>query len=91
MTTELAGWAATVITLYGSYLVGNKCKIGFVCQIVGSSLWAYVGYMHGPPSLVVVSLAFALLYTRNFLIWSNHDNKRKILRSLHNSEHDGCD
>lgn len=71
--TDLAGWVATFITLYGSYRVGNRCKRGFLCQIVGNSLWAYVGYMHGPASLTIVSVAFVVLYIRNYFIWHRQE------------------
>jgi hypothetical protein len=71
----IAGWLATAIALYGSYRVGNRCKLGFICQIVGSTLWAYVGYMHGPVSLIVVSLAFVVLYIRNYFRWHNLETK----------------
>lgn len=70
------GWAATFITLYGSWLVGEKSKVGFLCQILGNSLWATVGYIRGPQyDLIFVSLAFVALYIRNYIKWTREENK----------------
>lgn len=64
------GWLAVIITLYGSYLVGEKCKRGFVCQIVGNLLWAAVGITRGMQwDLIAVSLAFVVLYVINLRKW----------------------
>ncbi len=72
------GWAATFITLFGSYLVGEKSKRGFVCQIVGNLLWAAVGVTRGMQlDLIFVSLAFVALYIRNYFVWHNADKAEK--------------
>ena len=68
------GWLATIIMLYGSLLVGEKKKTGFLCQITGNVLWAYVGLTRGGQiDLIVVSLAFVALYIRNYIMWWKHD------------------
>lgn len=72
------GWAATIITLFGSYLVGEKCKGGFICQIVGNTLWAIVGVTRGMQfDLIFVSLAFVALYVRNYWKWHSQDTAKK--------------
>lgn len=66
----MMGWIATAIMLYGSFLVGEKNKTGFLCQITGNVLWAYVGLTRGMQvDLIVVSLAFCALYCHNFAKW----------------------
>lgn len=72
------GWVATAVTLFGSYLVGEKYKGGFLCQIIGNTLWAIVGIMRGPQyDLIFVSLAFVALYVRNYFVWHNADKAEK--------------
>jgi hypothetical protein len=72
----IMGWIATGIMLYGSFLVGNKSKQGFLLQIVGNALWAVVGATRGPQlDLIIVSLAFVGLYVRNFILWHNQDRR----------------
>ena len=72
------GWVATAIMLYGSYLVGEKNKVGFVCQITGNLLWAYVGVTRDCQlDLIVVSLAFCVLYIRNYFVWWKTDKDER--------------
>ena len=71
------GWAATFITLYGSWLVGEKSKRGFLCQIVGNTLWALVGVCRGMQyDLIFVSLAFVVLYVRNYAKWTKEEKAK---------------
>jgi hypothetical protein len=70
------GWLATIIMLWGSYWVGEKRKAGFLCQITGNLLWAWVGVTRGLQwDLIVVSLAFVALYVRNYVVWWKYDRK----------------
>lgn len=73
------GWIATFITLYGSWLVGEKSKKGFVCQIVGNTLWAAVGIVRGMQAdLIFVSLCFVVLYVRNYTKWTREEKAQRI-------------
>lgn len=66
----MIGWIATAVLLYGSWLVGERRKVGFLCQLTGNAMWAYVGFTRGPQvDLIVVSLAFVALYLRNYFVW----------------------
>jgi hypothetical protein len=76
------GWLATAIMLYGSFLVGERNKIGFLCQIMGNAMWGVVGLTRGfQLDLVVVSLAFCILYIRNYRKWCR-ENVRPIRPAL---------
>ena len=73
------GWFATAAMLWGSFLVGEKRKAGFLLQITGNLLWATVGVTRGfQLDLVVVSLAFSALYVHNYLKWCREDEKRRL-------------
>lgn len=72
------GWLATFVTLYGSWLVGERSKKGFVCQIVGNTLWALVGVYRGMQyDLIFVSLCFVVLYVRNYAKWTREEKANK--------------
>lgn len=66
----MMGWVAVVFLLYGSFLVGDRRRIGFVFQFVGNLIWAYVAVVRGfQLDLLVVNLIFAAIYVRNFFRW----------------------
>jgi hypothetical protein len=70
------GWIATAIMLYGSFLIGEKNKTGFLCQITGNSLWAIIGIQRGMQlDLITISVAFVALYVRNYRLWHRNDKK----------------
>jgi hypothetical protein len=53
--------------------VGEHHAYGFLCQLAGNALWAYIGIKRyegkDRASLIGISLAFCVLYTINFLKW----------------------
>jgi len=69
----MIGWIANALMLFGSYSVGNLHAWGFLCQLAGNALWAYIGVKRyegkDRASLIGISVAFCLLYTYNFLKW----------------------
>lgn len=70
----MIGWIANFFMLFGSYTVGCHNRFGFICQLIGNALWAYIGIKRyegrDRASLIAISLAFCALYTYNFWKWS---------------------
>lgn len=78
------GWIASIIMLYGSMLVGDRNRFGFLCQITGNCLWGIVGFTRpeGPDwALIFVSFAFVLLYVRNFTLWTIQERRHARLKA----------
>lgn len=68
---DYLGWIGTAVMLCGAYLVGQRCRWGFVLCVFGNVSWAVIGATRGRQmDLIVVSVAFAALYVRNFIHWT---------------------
>lgn len=69
----MIGWLANLLMWFGSYSVGEKRRYGFVCQLVGNGLWAYIGAFgkaeESRAALIGVSVVFCCLYAVNFWKW----------------------
>jgi hypothetical protein len=74
----MIGWIANALMLYGSYCVGERRRYGFLMQLTGNGLWAYIGVCKyngdEKASLIAISVAFCCLYAFNFYKWGrNHE------------------
>lgn len=68
------GWFASIVILYGSWLIGHKNRKGFIYQIAGNSLWAVVGLLRGLQwDLFFVSVVFVCMYIHNYIKWTRQD------------------
>jgi hypothetical protein len=58
---KLISWIGTLASIIGSFLVaGHYFQIGYVCFIVGSASWLFVGYTRKDHSLIVLNGVFFL-------------------------------
>lgn len=62
-------WLANFLVLFGSYNVGQKRRYGFLLQLTGNVIWAWVGYSKGMADLSALTLAFVFLYAWNWRRW----------------------
>ena len=67
-------WIAAIFELLGSWLIGSKRKIGFICFLMCNFLWiAYIlvsGTTYGLLLVVIPSIGINI---RNFIKWSKGD------------------
>lgn len=76
------GWLATLFLIYGSYLVGDKNRNGFLFLCAGNLGWAYVGFVRELQwDLIIVSLVFVAVASFNYWKWS-----RDVALTLFNYE-----
>lgn len=76
-------WAAGITELVGVILVGNLCRHGFLVCLLCNFLWIAVAFHSEVYGLIPVSLAMAVVNTRNFRKWSKHRSlgSHGVLRS----------
>ena len=64
------GWLGTLLVLYGTCLIGEKRSGGFLVAIVGEVFWMLRGLQLGSMDIIFVSIAFAVIYYRNWRKWN---------------------
>jgi len=70
-------WIAGILELSGSWFVGSKNKIGFVCNIIGCSIWIYVALHTKVYGLLVVVVPAILVNLRNYIKWTKEGDKNE--------------
>lgn len=72
----MISWIANIFELTGTFVVGNKKKIGFLFNIVGNCLWIYVGikYFKTVGGLLIVSPIAFVINIRNYRKWKKEEN-----------------
>lgn len=60
---DIAGHAAYLALICGQFAVARKRRWGWVVRVVGSLVWAVLGWFLGLSSVVLWSLAFAAIDT----------------------------
>ena len=62
-------WLAAVLELLGLWLLGTKCRGGFLVLILGSVFWIWIGQEKELWGLVVICGIMALVNIRNYRKW----------------------
>lgn len=64
-------WSLMILNLYSYYLIGNKCKIGFVLGLLGCLIGVLVFslYTFSIP-MIIMYVTFGILNITNFIKWS---------------------
>jgi len=58
---KIISWIGTLASIIGSFLVaGHYFQIGYICFIVGSASWLFVGFTRKDHSLIVLNGVFFL-------------------------------
>jgi rRNA processing protein Gar1 len=63
-------WIAGIFELLGSWSIGSKKKIGFVCNLIGCVLWVYVSVTYEIYGLLLVVVPALFINIRNYIKWS---------------------
>lgn len=77
MTPDLLGWVATAIVIFGTCLLYNKKKSGWLIRVVGNTLWVIVGFMLGMTSIIACEGTFILVDTIGYLKWRKDENQQR--------------
>ena len=64
-------WILSSITIYQSYLVGNKDIRGWTLSLVNQSLWFVWVVGSGTWGFLPLNLALTAIYIRNYRRWRN--------------------
>jgi len=78
-------WVAGAFELSGSWKTGNKKKIGFVLNLLGSIAWIYVAFNSHVYGLLLVVIPAIFINIRNWLKW----NAEEKLKDCHGSKNLG--
>lgn len=62
-------WIAGAFELSGSYLVGNKNRLGFALSAVGCLVWVYIAIKTRLFGLLLVVVPAILINIRNLIKW----------------------
>lgn len=58
---KLISWIGTLASIIGSFLVAlHAFQIGYVCFIIGSASWLFVGVTRRDSALITMNLIFFL-------------------------------
>ena len=63
---------AGILELTGSWLIGNKKRIGFIINIIACSMWVYVAFISHVYGLLIVVIPAIFINIRNFKKWSEY-------------------
>jgi uncharacterized membrane protein len=59
--TKFISWLGTLTSIIGSFLVAlHYFQFGYVCFIIGSASWLFVGYTRKDSALITMNLIFFL-------------------------------
>jgi hypothetical protein len=57
------------LELLGSWLLGNRSRLGFVCLFLACGGWIYVAFDRRVYGLLVVVLPALVINVRNYIKW----------------------
>ena len=60
---------ASILELTGLWLVGNRARVGFACNLVGCWLWVAVAIDREVYGLLIVGVVAGCVNVRNWLRW----------------------
>ncbi|MFA7219208.1 MAG: hypothetical protein WC119_01725 [Synergistaceae bacterium] len=63
-------WIAGAMELSGAWCVGNKWRIGFICNLLGCIMWVYVAINTHIYGLLLVVIPAIIINIRNYKKWS---------------------
>lgn len=70
----MIGRIANLFMWFGSISVGDHRAYGFICQLIGNAMWAWIGFKRyegkDRKALIEVSLVFCAIYIWNFYRWT---------------------
>jgi len=72
-TITLTDILAGIIELTGSWLVGNKRKIGFAINILGNIAWIIVAFKMKVYGLLIVVIPALFINIRNYFKWKEEE------------------
>jgi hypothetical protein len=59
--TKSISWLGTLTSIIGSFLVAvHLFQFGYICFIIGSASWLFVGYTRRDSALITMNLIFFL-------------------------------
>jgi len=64
-------WAATVLTIIGLYLLGNKRHIGFLVMISANLVWGILAIKINSIAMIVANVVIIVMNLRGYLKWAN--------------------
>lgn len=73
---EVLPWVLSAITIYQSYLVGNKDVRGWVLSLVNQVLWFVWVIGSGTWGFLPLNIALTAIYIRNYRKWKNEEFSR---------------
>lgn len=66
-------WLAFLLILSGNLMIGNKIKFGFIMIVLGSMLWAKIGFDLPDYALMAVNITGIMVMIRNWLKWRGEE------------------
>ncbi len=77
MSPDTLGWIATAIVIFGTCLLTDQKKAGWMVRVVGNTLWVIVGFMLGMTSIIACEGTFILVDTIGYFKWRKDEDKQR--------------
>lgn len=68
-------WLATVLTIIGLYLLGNKLRSGFLVMIVANLAWGTLAVLISSLAMIVANVVVAFMNFRGYTKWANKNKE----------------
>ena len=68
-------WIIFVMVIFHMYLVGQKNKWGWICGLAASGFTMAFGLMAESLAMILMNVGFAVMHTRNFILWHREEIK----------------
>jgi len=65
-------WIAGCLEILGKYIVGRKCRWGWIIHLVAGVLWFYIACKLKVYGLFIIVIPAFFLNIYNFIIWSKN-------------------
>ena len=70
-------WIAAIFELSGSWLIGNRWRLGFILNALGCCTWIYVALKTQVYGLLLVVIPAIIINTRNYIKWTEKQNQEQ--------------
>lgn len=68
-------WIAGIFEIIGKWIVGRKCKWGWLFHLVGGAMWTIIAFRTGLYGLLIITIPAFFLNIYNFFKWQKQEKK----------------
>lgn len=69
MSAAMWSWIAAAVSIAGLWISGHNPRWGWIYGIASQAVWVTYGLVTDQPGMLLLSVAFVILYGRNLRRW----------------------